>query len=478
MTETAALTDHAPLMERIFSLAPSEQSYTLEPSQGEVPPYVRGTYYVNGPSLFGHGEVRYRHWLDGDGMVSALRFGEGGVRFTNRYVRSAKHLAEAEAGRALYRTFGTTFAGDQLKRGIGLESPVNVSAWAWNGTLLAFGEQGLPWELDPETLETVGEHTFGGRLNAISPLSAHPCFDVDSGEMFNFGVSFSARHPCIHLYRFAADGELIYRKRLAIEHPVSMHDFGISPSYVIFHLSPFLLDIGAMMRDGKSVMEALSWQPELGTRLVIASRETGERVAEVPIGQRYCLHLINSFEENGRLIVDVVEFDRPIYDQYQVIPDLFTDAPAGRPVRFVIDTATWEMLEKVEMSYAPAPDFPAIDPRLGTKPYRHFWMLGISATGQPGRKFFDHLAHLDWQSNVSPDIYHAPPGHYLGCEPIFLGNPERLDEGVVICKQFDAENVVDAFLLFNAFDVAAGPIATLPLREATPPGFHASFDPA
>jgi carotenoid cleavage dioxygenase-like enzyme len=72
--------------------------------------------------------------------------------------------------------------------------------------LLAFGEQGLPWVLDPETLETQGQFTFNGRLNDASPFAAHPKFDTDTQEMFNFGIFFSERAPRLYLYCFAPDG--------------------------------------------------------------------------------------------------------------------------------------------------------------------------------------------------------------------------------------------------------------------------------
>jgi carotenoid cleavage dioxygenase-like enzyme len=89
-------------------------------------------------------------------MVCSLRFENGRVRFTNRFVRSVKFSIEEEAGRPIFRTFGTSFENDRLKRGIALESPVNVSVYPYQDSVLVFGEQGLPWELDPVTLETRG----------------------------------------------------------------------------------------------------------------------------------------------------------------------------------------------------------------------------------------------------------------------------------------------------------------------------------
>src|SRR5437773_4969977 len=117
--------DYAPLIERAFSFTPSEQSYVVEDIEGEIPEFVRGTYYLNGPARFSRGGFSYRHWLDGDGMVCALRFGNGRPHFTSRWVRSAKMRTEEEAGRPVFRAFGTAFPGDRLKRGLMLESPVN-----------------------------------------------------------------------------------------------------------------------------------------------------------------------------------------------------------------------------------------------------------------------------------------------------------------------------------------------------------------
>lgn len=474
--ETPAV-DRAPLLERAFELELEERAYRIEGIEGQVPEWLRGTYYINGPGRFRRGDLRYRHWLDGDGQVVSLRFGADGVHFRNRFVRTAKLEAETEAGRALYRTFGTSFEGDRLMRGISLESPANVSVWRFADTLLAFGEQGLPMELDPETLETRGLYTFGGQLNAISPLSAHPCFDPDTGEMYQFGTSFSARQPSLRLYRFGADGETLFRRRVAIERPVSTHDFILGPRHLVFYMAPYLLDVEAVMSRGKSIMEALSWQPELGSHLLIFSREDGAPVGRVEVPTGYCLHLVNAFEHDRLLHVDLVELDRPIYDQYQPIPNLFSDVAPGRPVRFIVDLAAKRLVDQVEMAYDRAPDFPSIDGRLATRAYRHFWMLGISATGQPGRKFFDELVHLDWGNLRKADLYRARPGCYLGCEPIFLGHPEKVEEGVVLTKEFDAEAVRDTYLLFDARAVAQGPIARLPLDSPVPAGFHASFEP-
>jgi all-trans-8'-apo-beta-carotenal 15,15'-oxygenase len=136
--------DHAPLLERLFSLNPPKLSYPIEEMTGTIPDFLQGTYYLNGPARFARAGLQYRHWLNGDGMVCALRFERGRVCFTNRFVKSDKFIAEETTHHPIFRTFGTAFEPDQLKRGIALELPVNVSVYPYGGRLLAFGEQGLP----------------------------------------------------------------------------------------------------------------------------------------------------------------------------------------------------------------------------------------------------------------------------------------------------------------------------------------------
>ncbi len=467
------MNEGAPLLERAFALEPNERAYEIEAIEGEVPEFVSGVYYLAGPGRFRRGDFSYRHWLDGDGMVCRLAFDGDRVHFANRFVRSDKWTLEEEAGKALFRGFGSKFPGDRLMRGIALESPVNVSAYRFDGKLLVFGEQGLPWALDPVSLETLGKYTFHKAINDISPFSAHPKIDRRSGELFNFGVSFSSARPSFTLYRFSPDGELLTRRRAPLAHPCSVHDFGLSPNYACVYISPYLLDISRLSKEGATLMESLSWRPELGSRLMILDRDTGEPLANLEIGDRYCLHFINVWERGDLLCVDVLEMDEPVYGEYQGVPDLFESAPRGRPVRYTVDAAAWRVVETRALDYDLTPDFAAIDPRKHQQPYRDFWMLGISAAGQPGRKFFDQLVHCRWDRHTTEDVYQAPERGYLCGEPIFLPAPHS-ERGAVICQMFDADLETSYFLLFDSERVSAGPLARLRLEEPIPLLFHAS----
>jgi all-trans-8'-apo-beta-carotenal 15,15'-oxygenase len=470
------LPDLAPGLDSWFLFEETEDSYEIAGASGRVPEWLQGTWYINGPARFERAGMRYRHWLDGDGMVCALHFGETGMRFTNRFVATRKLQDEQAAGRFLYRGFGTAFAGDRLRRNVILEPPVNVSVYPFAGRLLALGEQTLPYDLDPVTLDTQGEYDFKGALNEVSPFSAHAKFDRG---LLNFGVVFSAKRPTLNVYEFDEDGNQLRRRHYPLRYPHSMHDFGFARNRVVFFLSPFLMKFERFWSDRVSVMESLSWEPELGSRILVTPRLGCEAEPfTIEVGEGYCLHVINCFETGHRLVMDVLLLDAPVYKQYQPIPNLFCTSPRCRPVRYTIDLERRVLEKTTTLDYDLAQDFPAIDMARAGHRSSDFWVLGMSARPTPGRKFFDQLAHGSWETGGVKDIYTAPAGNYLCGEPCFIRNPKLAEEAVVICENFCAASEVMSLVLFDALNVRNGPIASIQLRRPVHPGYHTSFAPA
>jgi all-trans-8'-apo-beta-carotenal 15,15'-oxygenase len=467
-----ALDSVASDLDQVLFRKHQESSYCIDSIEGSIPDYVRGTRFLNGPANFERGERRYRNWLDGDGMVCSLRFDKDSIRFTNRFVRTRKFVCEEAVGAFLYRTFGTAFAGDKLKRGLSTETPANVSVVLFDNCLLAFGEQSVPIELDPDTLDTIGPFDFDGQLNDISPFSAHPKIDAATGELLNFGIAFSARQPLLHYYRFDASGRLQCRSRIPLDRPCSLHDFAVSPSYASFYLSPDVLNMDRL-RSGAATIDSMDWINE-PSQLLILNRENGEEVARIPIERGYSLHTINSFERDGCLILDVVEMKRPVYSEYQPLPDLFRSPPRGKPVRFVIDVDAATIIEKQIISYVGTPDFPCIHSDCEVSDYDRCWMLGIPAGPSGESKFFTQLLSFRWSAPESPDIYSISDGRYLAGEPVCVANPERTDESVIVCQEYDAVRDTGAILMFDSLNIEQGPIARIRLAEPIHFGFHAT----
>src|SRR5262249_29294234 len=102
------------------------------------------------------------------------------------------------------------------------------------------------------------------------------------------------------------------------------------------------------------------------------------------------------------------------------------------------------------------------------------------ATGSPGRKFFDQLVRVDFRDPAAVDLWPAPKGCYLAGEPAFVPDPDHPDAGSLLVPLFDAthgETGATSFLLFDAFDLASGPRAVLPLASPIHLAFHSIFAP-
>jgi len=127
-----------------------------------------GVLYRNGPARFERGGEAYNHMLDGDGYCLRFEFtAGGGVQFRSRFVRTQDFNHEEAADEVVYRgTFGTMRSGGPLANALDLHQKnlANTNIMAWGGKVYALYDAGRPVELDPETLDTLGEDDLGGRL--------------------------------------------------------------------------------------------------------------------------------------------------------------------------------------------------------------------------------------------------------------------------------------------------------------------------
>src|ERR1700733_6988798 len=90
---------------------PHEVNQPVTEVDGRLPVGLAGTLYRVGPAKL---DLAH-HLFDGDGMVSAVRFGPDGVHCANRFVRTGKYLAELHATRPARRGFGTLAGGGRLR---------------------------------------------------------------------------------------------------------------------------------------------------------------------------------------------------------------------------------------------------------------------------------------------------------------------------------------------------------------------------
>lgn len=137
---------------------------TLRVVDGEVPlDFPSGTYYLTGPGLFSDDHGSTVHPLDGHGYLRAFSF-DGvtkDVKFMARYVKTEAQVEEHDPTTDTWRfthrgPFSVLKGGKKLGNTKVMKNVANTSVLVWGGKLLCLWEGGDPYEIESESLDTVG----------------------------------------------------------------------------------------------------------------------------------------------------------------------------------------------------------------------------------------------------------------------------------------------------------------------------------
>jgi carotenoid cleavage dioxygenase len=437
--------------------------------EGRIPAGLRGTLYRNGPALFERAGTRYHHLFDGDGMVQAYRFTDGGVSHRGRFVRTGKYLAESERGRFFYPGFGTA-GGKGFAGGPDSFNVANTNVVAHAGRLFALWEAGSAYELDPETLETRGPVTWRPDLKAM-PFSAHPKIEPD-GTLWNMGAGPNA----LMLYRVGAGGKLAQAHLVKVPGLVMNHDFVVSRRYIVCVFPAIRLDT-AKLRSGASFVDSLVAADSAPMRVLVIDKDdlTRQREFELPPG--FVFHFGNAWDDGS----NVLRFDYVHHPDARIMTEGFTGLMRGetgqlgeRPshsthVAIDLDRGT------VRTHALPGDvEFPRVDPRRVGERNRHLWH-GMAMGSGTDSLYLNAVVRHDLERESS-DVYRFPRDSVVE-EHIVVPDPasDREGAGWLVGCTFDVKTRRTAVNVFDALRLSAGPIARAWLPYGLPVGFHGHF---
>ncbi len=440
----------------------SEDDFDL-PVTGEIPAALAGAFYRNGPNPQFDPGPGY-HWFGGDGMIHAF-FVEGGkVRYRNRWVRTPKWEVEHAAGRRLFGTFGNPMESDPSV--IDKDSGVANTNILWHaGRLLALEEGHAPFELDPLTLEPRGYlESYRGRV------TAHPKLDPETGEMVWFGYSTGAAPLNSQLSYGVTDktGAVVRRDDFEAPYSSMVHDFLVTRNHVLFPILPLTGSLERAMRGGP----AYAWEPDKGAFVGVMARDAAvSTIRWFETEACYVFHPMNAWEEGGKIFADVMEY--PTAPLFPNADGSRNDNQGAKLVRWTLDLAGASNKAARTPLDDMAGEFPRFDERFAGLAYRHGW---FAANRQDtGDVSFDAIAHVDVKSGARK-LFELPAGDAAG-EPIFIPRSQSAAEGDgwLIAVVYRGGADTSDFLVFEAQDIAAGPIATAALPRRVPFGFHGNW---
>lgn len=441
---------------------------------GEIPEELFGTLYRNGPARHDVYGERLQHWFDGDGMVHAFSLDESGVQYRNRFVQSEGHREEDAKRRRVYGRFGTRPAGNFIQRFLhraGGKNGQNTSVHLHGDALFAFSEGGKPMRLHPVTLASLGEDDLNGLIGDREGYSAHPRFDEQTGELWNFTTLFGKEPRTRVLCRDAA-GHTVCVADFAMPLPSMVHDFALTRTHAIIKYDPYVLPrvpVGLILGQ-KSYGQSLSWKPELGGTIALVPRDGGSpRI--VTMEPRLAVHVIHAFDDEatGEVVLDILS-----YPDGSVM-NVFGEAMRGR-----IDTDATTVPERVRIGRSGAARIERLSegsielPRhlapIGA-PLRAVW--GVASQGP--RSVISTPALIDVE-NVSTTLSPIAPGEYYGeCVPVRKRGGDRDIDAWLLTVVLDTARRRSELRILDGADLSLPPVARAIVPHAIPFGFHGSF---
>jgi carotenoid cleavage dioxygenase len=434
---------------------------------GELPSELNGAWYRMTPDPQFAPLLGDDVYISGDGMISMFLFENGHVDYRSRYVRTERFLAERKARRALFGAYRNRFTDDPDVEG--MDRTVANTSPIWHaGRLFATKEDGLPYEVDPETLETRGRFDWGGELKTRT-VSAHPKIDPRTGELLFYGYEASGDASRDMSFCIAdADGRLVSEEWFQAPYAGMVHDFAITQDYAVFPIFPTIVELERLKAGGPHWMSDISQD----AWVAVIPRKTGVRDIRWfrrPGGQFF--HVINAWNEGEKITLDLCVSEM---NSFPFIPDVSGMAydpqkASAFPSRWTLDLQrNDEQIEERRISSVGG-DVPRVDDRRIGQPYRQAWMGMVDPTralrfSGPVGAGFNMVGRLDMETGETDAWYGADDDSFQ--EPQFApSGPGELDGYVVSVIERHAENRSDVGV-FRAGRMAEGPVATirLPLR--------------
>lgn len=466
----------------------------LELLQGELPAGLSGSWYRVGPDRQFPPMRGADVFTDGEGMVHMFRFENGKVDYRCRWVHNARFNAQEKAGRSLFGEYRNPFNRDPLAADVH-GGTANTNATYLGGKLLIYKEDDMPYEVDPDTLETIGRYTFDGRVTA-QRLSAHPKMDLVNDTIVNFSHQAKGDGtPDTVLYEFDRDNNIIDEIWFKAPFAGHVHDYAISENYAVFAFHPLVTELETVKRTG----HFYEWQPERGMRIAVVKRHGAADDIRWFDGPAVSYgHMVNAYEEGSKINFDILLAEGNFYTfQWRDRNDTRENLVSQKFRRIEIDLASNESTFKITSGNGASVELARIDDRFQGHPYRYVWVLvarrpeGLVAEGgiagdasdQHSGEFIDifngdaDIGRYDVVTN-NIDAYSFGPRTNVH-EPHFVPRTPDSPEGdgwlLVIVNRLNENR--SELAIFDAMKMSAGPVALYNIGTRIRCTFHGNWVP-
>jgi all-trans-8'-apo-beta-carotenal 15,15'-oxygenase len=474
--DAAAIPTNIPGWMRSLRDLPKEHGFELLRVEGTLPEELNGVLYRIGPSLFSSFGRPYGHLFDGDGAITAVQFAQGRALGAAKLVQTEGLSRERDNGRRLYGGYGTDLPG--VKRfwpqsaTVKIKNAANTALLVWGKRLFALYEGGLPTEISPSDLATLGTQDLG---IVVETFSAHPHAVPSRRVIYNFGLRYG-RKTTLDIYELNDSGRSRRFAEIPLAQTTLIHDFVATEKHLVFFAPPLRFNPLRVYFGVDTIDRSLRWTPNAGTEVIIVPIDDPTHVTRFTIDAFFQWHFLNGYERGNEIVVDVVSF--PDFESNNWFGELIEPHPmpayaAGELWRVVLDPAARRATS--EPCWDHPCEFPRVAPAVESTRHTIGWLAAYaSSAGRRVDRLPDAIAKVE--VDTGRGSFWMSDGSVVS-EPIFVPRPgaQAEDDGWVLALVYDPASDTSNVTVLDARDLSAGPLARTWFDHHVPPTFHGAF---
>jgi carotenoid isomerooxygenase len=343
---------------------------------------------------------------------------------------------------------------------------------------------------------------------------------MSNGTVFNLGLSLSNLQPVYNIMCYPKGERVFEDAKIVAEipvrwkfHPAYMHTFGVTENFFVIVEHPLSLSVKSIVKTkftNSTIDSCFKALTEKTTKIHLVDRKTAKLSQSFQAGTFFFFHIINQFEEEDHVVIDICCFKDPDMMDSMYIEsmesgnsDPFKTILKARPIRFVLPIgkanniqekpaeSSRENLVKLENSTATA--FVLDDGSIFCKPellcdigcelprinyskflghnYQFFYAVCVTAEENS-----QGLVKIDVKNKTKLKWYES---NCHASEPIFIEAPEGTaeDDGVIVASILwkDDENRVGLLVLDAKTMKEIGRCEFSDLPGPVPKCFHGWF---
>jgi len=439
----------------------------LELISGAIPDGLEGALYRCGADRQYPSGRTDDIFIDGEGQIHMFRFKDNQVDYVVKWVETDRYKVQKAARRGLFGRYRNRYTVDESVKDVHLGT-ANTTAMFHAGHLYALKEDDLPYEIDPDTLETIARVDFDGQVTSAS-LTAHPKVDPITNELLTF--SYQARGDAttdFAFYVFGPNREKVNEIWFNMPYAACVHDFAITDEWIVVPFFPLITDLDVVKQGGPYYQ----WRPDQPVHVALVPRygkAEDIRWFKGPAGSAG--HMLNAHRDGTKIHLDLCYYDGNCFP--------FFTTPEGEetaPVPPFLTRMTFDLASNddgfttARLLNVPC-EMPRTDDRYQGRPYRYGFVIARGRDGESGIARFDHrTGTMDlWSPGVGDGVQ----------EPQFVPRSPDAPEGdgwllVLVSRVGKARSDL---AVLDATNLAAGPVALLKLPVRVRSTFHGTWVP-